>query len=198
MTPDLARPQLISGGQLQAFYTGNHAGDGLAARLGVAIIRWAQKGTRFADATHCEQILQLHDDGTVTIASATLRRENASTGGNGVRTKRVALNPAHWRVYWCPRTADGALFDAERGRGVLQQQMGKPYDLIGAVASAVLRLNHQADAWFCTEICGAMAGLIDAWQYTPARYEALIASIGTDVTAEFFRTRQHHHQAAAA
>lgn len=198
MTPDLAHPQLITGGQLQACYIGDHAGDGIAARLGVAIIRWAQKGARFADTTHCEQILELNADGTVWIASATLRRENAATGGNGVRIKRVALNPAHWRVYWCPQTADGALFDAERGRELLHQQMGKPYDLIGAVASAVLRLEHRVDAWFCTEICGAMSGLIDAWQYTPARYEALLASIGTDVTAEIFRTRPYPTHAAAA
>ena len=176
------------GGQTIAFYTGDHAGDGWAARLGVAIIRWSQKGGRFADATHCEQIMAIHPDGTVDIGSATLRREHPVTGQNGVRMKqRVRLNHAHWRVYWCPE--QGPLFAPWRAGDVLRRQDGKRYDLLGAIGSAVLRVGHTVARWFCSEIVAAMAGLLDAWQYTPARLEAVIASYGTDVTAAFFAER---------
>lgn len=173
-----------------AFYIGDHAGDGLAARLGVAIIRWTQKGAAFADATHCEQIVALHPDGTVDIGSATLRREHPSTGKNGVRVKKgVRLNPAHWRVYWCPQRGEG-LFDPDAARGLLERQDGKRYDLWGAVASAVLRVRQEANRWFCSEIVLACAGYLDAWQFTPARAEAVIASQGHDITADFFKARQ--------
>lgn len=176
-------------GQLIAFYIGDHAGDGLAARLGVAIIRWAQKGAEFADATHCEQILAVNSDGTVDIGSATLRREHPVTGGNGVRMKHnVALNPAHWRVYWCEQ--HGALFDPATAHGLLNRQDGKRYDLWGAVASAVLRIRQEANRWFCSEIVLACAGFKDTWQFTPARAEAVIASHGQDVTADFFKARR--------
>jgi hypothetical protein len=179
---DLARGQII------AFYTGDHAGDGLGARLGVAIIRWAQSGARFADATHCEQIVALHDDGTVDIGSATLRREHPVTGHNGVRVKkRVRLNPAHWRVYWCPE--NGPLFSPALARDVLARQNGKRYDLVGAVASAVLRVRHSVARWFCSEIVMACAGFLDTWLFTPARAEAVIASYGQDITTTFFKPR---------
>lgn len=175
-------------GQLIAFYTGDHAGDGLAARAGVAIIRWAQKGARFAETSHCEHIVAVHADGTVDIGSATLRKEHPTTGQNGVRIKRgVRLNPEHWRVYWCPK--QGALFDPQLALDVLQRQDGKRYDLLGAVASAVLRVGHAVARWFCSEIVMTCAGFIDGWQFTPARAEAVIASYGTDITAAFFAER---------
>jgi hypothetical protein len=180
-------PQGLEHGQFIAFYTGNHAGDGLAARMGVALIRWAQKGAMFADATHCEQITAINPDGSVDIGSATLRREHPTTGHNGVRVKRgVRLNPAHWRVYWCERQGD--LFDPALSRDLLARQDGKRYDLLGAVASAVLRVQHSAARWFCTEIVMACAGFLDTWQFTPARGEAVIAAYGHDVTSEFFET----------
>jgi hypothetical protein len=174
------------GGQTIIFYTGDHAGDGWAARLGVGIIRWAQKGAQFADATHCEHILAIHPDGSVDIGSATLRREHPVTGGNGVRVKRgVVLNPDHWRVYWCPR--QGGLFDPALPGEVLARQDGKGYDLLGAVASAVLRLRHSINRWFCSEIVMTCAGFLDGWMFTPARAEAVIASYGINITAAFFK-----------
>lgn len=183
MAATVASP--VQGGQLIAFYTGDHAGDGLAARLGVAIIRWAQKGAQFADTSHCEQILARHPDGSVDIGSATLRREHPVTGNNGVRVKRrVMLNAAHWRVYWCSQ--QGKLFDPDMARAVLDRQDGKRYDLVGAVASAVLRLRHAVARWFCSEIVMACAGFIDGWLFTPARAEAVVASYGEDITNVFF------------
>lgn len=178
----------LTKGQLIAFYTGNHAGDGMAARLGVEIIRWAQKGAIFEDTTHCEQILALHDDGTVDIGSSTLRREHQTTGQNGVRVKRgVVLNRSHWRVYWCAET--GGLFSRVKAQRILESQDGKRYDLWGAVASAVLRVRQGANRWFCSEIVLACAGFVDTWQFTPARAEAVIAAYGQDITTEFFAAR---------
>lgn len=187
----------IVAGQIIAFYTGDHAGDGLGARLGVALIRWAQKGAAFADATHCEQVIGLNPDGSVDIGSATLRREHPVTGHNGVRVKRgVHLNAAHWRVYWCPQT--GALFDPQTARDILDRQDGKRYDLRGAVASAVLRVRQSANRWFCSEIVMACAGFLDTWLFTPARAEAVIAAHGRDITDDFFRVREAGHAAASA
>ncbi|MBW8469871.1 MAG: hypothetical protein K0M67_16520 [Thiobacillus sp.] len=172
-------------GQLIAFYTGDHAGDGLAAQLGVGIIRWAQKGAQFADTSHCEQILAIHPNGSVDIGSATLRREHPVTGQNGVRVKRgVVLNPAHWRVYWCPQSE--GLFDPTAAGELLARQDGKRYDLMGAVASAVLRVRQESARWFCSEIVLACAGFIDTWQFTPARAEAVIASYSRNITQAFF------------
>lgn len=180
-------------GQLIAFYTGDHAGDGLAAQLGVGIIRWAQKGAQFADASHCEHIVAIHPNGSVDIGSATLRREHPVTGQNGVRVKRgVVLNPAHWRVYWCPQ--QGALFDPAMVGEVLARQDGKRYDLMGAVASAVLRVSHAVARWFCSEIVMTIAGFLDAWQFTPARAEAVIASYGRNITTAFFANLQDLQQ----
>jgi hypothetical protein len=180
---DLARGQVI------ACYIGDHDGDGLAAKAGVWVIRWAQRGAMFADTTHLEQVLALHADGTVDIGSATLRREHPVTGGNGVRIKqRVRLTRGHWRIYFCKH--QGPLFDPARPAQVLAAEDGKRYDLSGAVASAVLRIRQAVGRWFCSEIVMHIAGFLDAWIFTPARAEAVIASYGVDVTEQFFNERQ--------
>lgn len=174
----------LTKGQIIAFYISDHAGDGLAAKAGVAIIRWAQQGARFADATHCEQILALHEDGTVDIGSATLRREHPVTGHNGVRTKRVALKPGHWRIYFCRQ--QGPLFNPAPDPDPIKTEDGKRYDLRGAMASAVLRIRQAVNRWFCSEFVMFRAGFIDCWLFTPARAEAVIAAYGVDVTDIFF------------
>jgi hypothetical protein len=176
---DLARGQII------ACYVGDHDGDGLLAELGVWIIRWAQRGAMFSDTTHMEQVLVLHPDGSVDIGSATLRKEHPVTGQNGVRIKRnVHLTPGHWRIYFCER--QGPLFDPERPAVVLAAEDGKRYDLAGAIASAVLRVRQALGRWFCSEIVMHIAGFLDAWIFTPARAEAVVASFGREITEEFF------------
>lgn len=178
-------PWMNGRGQLIAFYIGDHKGDSLTARLGVALIRWAQKGAKFADSSHVEQVLAVHPDGTVDIGSATLRKENARTGGNGVRVKRgVRLKKGNWRLYWCPQ--QGAIFNPDTAITVLHLEDGVPYDHMGAVASAVLRIGQSLVRWFCSEIVMTCAGFLDGWQFTPARAEAVIASYGVDVTDQFF------------
>ncbi|MCY1550860.1 hypothetical protein D9M68_871450 [compost metagenome] len=83
---------------------------------------------------------------------------------------------------------------------VLARQDGKRYDLMGAVASAVLRVSHAVARWFCSEIVMTIAGFLDAWQFTPARAEAVIASYGRNITTAFFANlqdlQQQHQQRA--
>ena len=169
-----------------AFYTGDHKADaGWRARFGVAIIRLAQRGAKFADATHCEIILGRSETGESIIGSATMIPENKVTGRNGVRIKSVTLAAEHWRVYLIPYS------DRKRALAFFQKEDGKPYDLFGAIASAVNIFIAKADSWFCSKICAEALGLVDGGQFTPAELEAVCASVGTDVTEFYFKEVGH-------
>lgn len=75
-----------------ALYCGDHKNDTLAVRLGWALTRLVQKGN-YANVTHCEAILDENADGTVTIASASIR------DGFRVRTKHnVTLTTENFNV----------------------------------------------------------------------------------------------------
>lgn len=72
-----------------ALYIGNHTKDNPSVRLGWWLTRLVQKG-EFSDVTHVEAILAEHEDGSVTIGSASIR-------DGGVRTKRCTLAPEQQR-----------------------------------------------------------------------------------------------------
>ena len=155
-------------------YIGNHAADTLAVRLGWWITRLVQRG-QYKAVTHCEAILAEHADGSVTIASASVR-------DGGVRTKRnVRLNPAHWLIVDVPQ------WDVQKSIDWFAFNDGLPYDWRGAVAT-VLLLGHDQNGWFCNEAVGA-PHIRDSHIFGPAQFADISMSVGRDATAEFFKAR---------
>lgn len=157
-----------------AHYTGDHAGNGFLARVGVALTRLGQKGP-YGQITHTEAIHTEHPDGTVTIASASLR-------DGGVRSKRTLLNPDHWLI------TDVAQWDVALSVLLLSQTQGWPYDLRGALAT-VLPGRQSDTAYFCNRWV-ATPYLKAAGSFGPHHFAAVCLSIGQDITTEFFRSRQ--------
>lgn len=163
-----------------AFYIGDHKSDaGWRGRFGVWVIRLAQRGSKFVDATHCEIILERCNSGESVIASATMIPENPRTGGNGVRTKQVKLKKGHWRIYEVPG-------DVASAKALFEREDGKPYDLFGAIASAVNLWAASKFGWFCSRIGAEAIGLPDGAQFTPSELEAVCHYLGPETTNEFF------------
>lgn len=158
---------------LIAHYTGDHTGDDWQARAGVAITRLGQKGI-YGDITHTEAIHAQHTDGSVTIASASLR-------DGGVRDKRVTLNPAHWIITDVPQ------WDIGQSVLLLERTRGWPYDLRGALAT-VLPGRPSDKAYFCNRWVG-QPFLKAAGSFGPHHFAAICLSIGQDVTTDFFKAR---------
>lgn len=155
-------------------YVGNHAGDSLAARAGWWVTRNTQKGD-FGNVTHVEAIHAEHTDGSVTIASASLR-------DGGVRDKVVVLQPDHWRI------VNVGLWDVARSVDLLAKTKGRQYDWRGALATR-LPGRHDDAAWFCNEWVG-YPFLREAWTFGPHQFAAVCLSIGRDITHEFFEMRK--------
>ena len=150
-----------------ALFIGDHAADTLLVRAGWWVTRKVQKGP-YAGVTHAE-----HADGTVTIASASLR-------DGGVRAKRVRLNPAHWWIVDVPS------WDVRRSVELLQRTAGMAYDLRGAVATVFIG-SQDSSRWFCNEWV-AEPYLAASSTFGPHHLAAVCLSLGTDVTNNFFRT----------
>ena len=156
-----------------SLYVGDHAKDDWLARFGWAITRYTQKGP-YGDVTHVEAIHAEHADGTVTMASASLR-------DGGVRAKTVRLNPAHWMI------ADVPQWDVQDSIDFLAQTNGAPYDWRGAWAT---RLPGSGDdsAWFCNEWVSAPF-LQASDTFGPHHLASICLSLGRDVTQAFFLNR---------
>lgn len=153
-----------------AHYVGAHKGDTLWARLGWAAVRAVQRG-EYRRVTHVESILEEHDDGTVTIASSSLR-------DGGVRSKRVRLHQGHWLI------ADVPLWGVDKAVAFFGATDGLPYDLFGAVAT-VLPTRQTGTSYFCSEWVAAPF-IRSPHTFGPAQLAAITMSIGRDVTREFF------------
>lgn len=154
-------------------YTGDHAKDDLLTRVGWWLTELAQKGP-YDNVTHMEAIHELHADGSVTIASASLR-------DGGVRSKRVTLDPHHWLI------ADVGAWDVERSKDLLSETDGQPYDWRGAMA-LFLPGSPVAGRWFCNH--WVLHPYIKASEtFSPAQAAAIVFSLGHDVTASFFAAR---------
>ena len=166
-----------------ALYIGNHANDTLVTRAGWALTRVAQKG-QFANVTHVEAIHAEAADGSVTIASASIREGSLKTGAkNGVRTKSgVFLTPEHWRIAYVPT------WNVERSIEWFAQHDGEPYDLRGAFASAWPLEWRQDNHWFCNQAVGD-AFLNSAHIFGPSLFASVITSWGYEVTHHFFGAR---------
>lgn len=156
-----------------AHYIGDHAADTTLVRLGWRLTRLAQKGP-YGIVTHVEAIHEEHADGSVSIASASLRDK-------GVRPKKVTLDPDHWWV------VDVPLWDVQRSIDFLDLTIGLPYDYRGALAT-MLPGSQDSARWFCNE--WVAAPFIKApGSFSPSQFAAITLSLGTDVTREFFASR---------
>lgn len=164
-----------------AIYVGRHRGDGMLTQAGWAITRAAQRGA-YAQSTHVEAIHAEHADGSVTIASASLR-------DGGVRAKRTRLAALDWRIVEVPGWPVRASVE------LLATTAGQRYDLRGAVAT-VLPFREHPSRWFCNEWVGAPY-LPTPWSFTPAQFTAVALSQGRDITVEFFNARQHPEEQRA-
>lgn len=158
---------------LIAQYTGDHATDGVAARLGWAITRYTQSGP-YGTVTHCEAIHEELTNGEVLIASASLR-------DGGVRAKRVRLNPEHWMIVDCPG------WELAKSQDLLLKTTGKGYDLRGALATRLPGRQNNA-RWFCNEWVGHPY-LPASHTFGPHQFCAVTRAVGTDVTKTFFESR---------
>lgn len=161
---------------LIAHYIGSHTKDTLAVRTGWWFTRLVQRGS-YKAVTHCEAIHTINQDGTVTIASASVR-------DGGVRTKHnVKLTPGNWMMVDVPQ------FDVQRSIDWFAFNDGLPYDWRGAIAT-VLPGTHSQNGYFCNEAVGASVGLKEAHIFGPAQFAAICMSLGRDVTEDFFGARQ--------
>lgn len=157
---------------LTAFYIGDHTGDTLIVRWTCKAIRFVQKGP-LGIVTHCEAIHAQHDDGTVTIASASYR-------DGGVRTKVTALTPGNWMIVDVPE------WDVVASIAWFKAHDGEPYDWRGAVATVLP--GHKRDGeWFCNEALGASIGFLYPETFGPHQFAAIALTLGKDVTTEFFK-----------
>ena len=153
-----------------AFYIGDHRDDDWAARAGWYVTQLVQKGP-YGCVTHVEAIHAEHSDGTVTIASSSLRDK-------GVRAKRVRLNPAHWRIVDVPS------WDVALSIALLEQTEGMLYDLRGAIATAFLGAQDN-DRYFCNEWV-AEPFVVASATFGPHQLCAIALSLGTEETSSFF------------
>jgi hypothetical protein len=158
-----------------ALFIGNHSGDTLPVRAGWALTRMVQRGI-YQLVTHTEMIYDELADGSVVIASASLR-------DGGVRTKTAKLTPGNWLIVDVPS------WSVDQSRDWFAEHDGELYDLRGAVAT-VLPGSQYSDRWYCNEACAASVGIVEPQLFGPAQYAAIAMSLGKDVTDDFFRGRQ--------
>jgi hypothetical protein len=154
-----------------ALYIGDHKKDTLIGRIGWALIRYTQTG-KYRHVTHVEAIHEEYPDGTVSIASASLR-------DGGVRRKRVKLDSKNWLIVSVRR------WDVEKSISHYRFTQGYAYDWRGALATKLPALGQFKNAYFCNEHVGAPF-LRDSETFAPQQFAAICMSIGEDVTAEFF------------
>jgi hypothetical protein len=157
-----------------ALYIGNHSGDTLKVRAGWALTRLVQRGI-YQRVTHTEMIHDELTDGSVVIASASLR-------DGGVRTKTARLTAGHWMI------VDVPIWSLNQSKEWFAIHNGEKYDMRGALAT-VLPGSQYIDRWYCNEACGASVGIVEPQLFGPAQYAAIAMSLGRDVTEDFFRGR---------
>ena len=147
-----------------ALYVGEHTKDTPGVRLGWWATRLVQKG-RFKRVTHVEAILEEHEDGSVTIGSASLR-------DGGVRTKRCHLDAGNWLI------VNVHAWSASRAARWFAEHAGERYDWRGAFASCMPFSWGRKDEWFCNGSVGAAVGLESPETFGPAQFAAICVTFG--------------------
>lgn len=146
-----------------ALFIGDHTKDTPGVRLGWWLTRLVQKG-KYSNVTHVEAILKEWDDGSVTIASSSLR-------DGGIRMKRCVLTPGHWDIVDVPR------WDSEVAEQWFIDHEGEPYDWRGAFATCVPVQWKQKNEWFCNEAVGASVGMNSPEIFGPSQFAAICHSL---------------------
>ena len=157
-----------------AFYIGDHHADTLVVRAGWWITRATQAGP-YRCVTHCEAIHAENSDGSVMIASSSIR-------DGGVRSKQIALSLGSWLI------ADMQGWDVQKSIELLEKTRGQPYDWRGAIATR-FPSTPQAGAWFCNEWV-AEPYLQASSSFGPHHLAAICMSAGRDGTHSFFWDRE--------
>lgn len=157
-----------------ALYTGNHESDSMPVRAGWWITKKVQKGP-FACTTHVEAIHCEHSDGSITMASSSIR-------DGGVRSKDILLNPLRWNI------VDVPMWDVQDSIKLLTLTQGSKYDLRGAIATAFIG-SPQAGRYFCNQWVG-LPYLQASATFGPNHFHAICLSLGKDITKEFFEVRK--------
>jgi hypothetical protein len=146
-----------------ALFIGEHTKDNPTVRLGWWLTRMVQKG-EFSRVTHVEAILAEHEDGSVTIGSASLRE-------GGVRFKRCHLTPEHWIIVDVPR------WDAAKAAQWFAEHDGEKYDWRGAFASCMPFAWGRKNEWFCNGAVGESVGLNSSEIFGPSQFASICESI---------------------
>ncbi|EAQ03461.1 hypothetical protein OB2597_02537 [Pseudooceanicola batsensis HTCC2597] len=142
-----------------AFYKGR--GSSWWSRVQDGAIRFATR----SPYSHVELIEGWADPGQEAVCLS------ASGRDGGVREKTILLKPDHWDL------VDMADQPAGIG-GFIRDRIGARYDYWGILFSQVLSLGrHDADRWFCSEICAAALGMPNAQRMSPqALYDVVMWS----------------------
>lgn len=131
-----------------AFYKGK-------TRLFNRLVCWWLRG----DYSHCELILD-NKDGMSNCASS-------SYMDGGVRTKWIALDPAHWDVVEVQGSRKAAL------QWLLWHEEDR-YDILGLLGFVWRRAYGDQQKWFCSEAVAAMLGFDEPWRFDPMALYAVL------------------------
>jgi hypothetical protein len=145
-----------------ASYKGTHAG------LAGVVNRGIRRATS-SPYSHTELCIGNPFEGVVSCLSA-------SGVDHGVRRKDMQLNPDKWDIlelHWADAN------DVSRRFAAIQ---GHPYDFWGTsrfAAPLIAPVRQHPTAWFCTEACLFMLGLVpnEEWRLDPASGHALVVQV---------------------
>ena len=136
------------------------------------------QGGLLKNAVHAAAILdELHpptDRGTRRVVLG------SSDGERGVHVLPSEIEYGHWQIYDLPN------IDLQKVRDWFNEHIGAPYDYLAAASMTCPFFRDQARAWNCSEsVCEAI-GFTDPSQLPPSVLADICATLGKNVTAEFF------------
>lgn len=117
--------------------------------------------------SHCEAVLAHCPTG-----ANELRVWSSSPRDNGVRSRVIAFNPAHWDVVDVPWANETLLAEA------MGAFSGLKYDWLGIFGTQVLNAGlHSPNRLTCSEACAAALGLSNGHRLSPHQLYHLIKDI---------------------
>lgn len=111
---------------------------------------------------HCEVILGRTGDKTLNLLS--------SPKVGGVRVVSREHDPRGWE---CIRWVDSQGDIRKRLNAACDEEVGKPYDYVGAVLMGLYSPPKRKEAWFCSELVAHILGLENPHSYSPGKLYCL-------------------------